>query len=238
MYNPPEMGLIGKLKELSQNLARLVFSPERVQRLVQQFNEIGIKAEIEWMPPMDLRAMPRTGSRVCLGKLNVEAPPISRFEAYILRTASDDNLCVHFEHHYVVDLTGAAPAEHVRAKRVPQHRYWLFGPVIGHRWRGGHIGERLEADTGVNRSLDDAGLGPVTIEVDRNEGLLRMIQPLTGRVAAGASLIGIFSGAQLPKVVVADKAPTTERVSAMVELARAVCHHLKRLPRMTLNRKD
>ncbi|HEX2971376.1 MAG TPA: hypothetical protein VHP11_03535 [Tepidisphaeraceae bacterium] len=226
----PPMGFIDNLKNLSQHLASMVFNPERVQRIAEKFKEIGIEAEIEWMPTADLQDMPRNGTRICVGKVKADASPISRFEVHVLcRDNRSRNRILHFEHHYLADLPGARPAERVKAERVPQYRYWLFGPISGYRWKGGDLGQRLEADLRVNRLLDEAGLGRLTVEVDRNNGLLRTVQTLAGRITGGASVLGMLSGGELPTLVVRDEAPTRERVAAMVELAKAAIQHLKRI---------
>ena len=227
------MGLKDRLRELSQDMMAMILEPERFQGLVQHLQQSGIDATIEWMPsPADSRSL-KGSYQICQGRLRISDCPINFIELYRTeqgtRTQVNQRVRqrVYYYYHYIVDTGGRQPLMTARAKRVPQRRYWLVGPVLRYRWKGEALGQALEADQTLTQRLDEGGIGRLRISHDHSKAWIRILQRFVGMTTDTNISVGrLVTGRAYTNVDVRKEYPSRQAFDAVAYLAERLRHHL------------
>lgn len=209
----------------------MVVQPGHLERLVEGFRAAGIDARILWRPEGDLRALKDRGiDGICVGQIDLDAAPIFRVElcqggcVYDWQVREDRSRQVYYCYHYVFESPGWTEA--IRLRRVKRRRFWVFGPVVGHRWKGRPSPEILNADHDLNGALDHARLDEIGIRSDRGGDCTRIVYGLMGQITnrnVSTGTVGaMFRGDFKPEINIPGETPTIERIEALVQLAKAV----------------
>jgi len=199
------MGLMNKLREMHDNLVRLALEPERLDAWLEHLAGCGVQGEVEWRPH-DLidakKGTGRSGWPLCYGKLRLQNTAIDRIHfikgqmasstssSFIVKSTTRQKIM--YEDRFYIDAQAHLPVADVRAKRRPKRAYWIFGKILGWRWKGGRFAQKLAADRLLNDALLQNDEGKITIRYNKRQRAYCIRRPYIGMTTTTTS--GMFTG--------------------------------------------